>query len=338
MPRTQCKGILSGSAVLAALLLAAHLSGCALISPQQGAESIVDLAPAVAPGTGAARGAAEYSTGGEDKAVTAPMQEGGGGTDASQVPREDRLIILNQNLRMEVAEVDEAIASLREIAAKHKGTITDMQVSTDQGGPVYRYDETSGAESGALQAYVTVRVPNESAAAFVAEASALGKVLRQSQSSQDVTQEHVDLAARLGNLRAEEARLREFFGSAKKVSEMLEIERELSRVRGEIESIDAQKKYLERQAAMATVTFELVEPQAVVRPQGENWGFVDSVTQSVRAFVGTLNVLVVLLGPVLAIGTFVVLPIFLLARWLVLRARRRAAAAAAAPGRDDDGS
>lgn len=314
------------AAIAAALVLAALLSGCSLIAPQEASEPQSGAMPgAPAPADRALD--PNYSTSVEERAAVAPATTGGAGTDASQVPSEERLVILNQSLRMEVAGVDEAIASMRGMLAKHKATITDMQVSTDRDEPVYRYDETSGAQSGALQAYVTVRVPNDNLAAFVEEASALGKVLRQSQSSQDVTQEHVDLAARLANLRAEEARLREFFDSAKKVSEMLEIERELARVRGEIESIDAQKKYLERQAAMATVTFELVEPRPVVRPEGENWGFVDSVTQSIRAFVGTLNVLIVLLGPALAIAVFVALPLYLLVRVLIVRARKRAAAA-----------
>ncbi len=63
---------------------------------------------------------------------------------------------------------------------------------------------------------------------------------------------------------------------------MLAIEKELGRVRGEVESLDAQVTYLERQAAMATVTVEFTEPRAVVRPGGESWGFVDAITTGIR--------------------------------------------------------
>jgi len=125
------------------------------------------------------------------------------------------------------------------------------------------------------------------------EVSKLGTVRSQSESSDDVTQEHVDLSARLENLRAEEARLREFFDAAKSVEDMLSIERELARVRGEIESLDAQVSYLERQAAMATVTIELTEPASIVRPGGDDWGFRDAITAGIRGAAQVLKVLIV---------------------------------------------
>lgn len=323
--------------VIAAMMIVPTLGGCALLGADQAEilpmEGVSQDYSAPPPGSderlstdmGAAEGEALYA---EDKAVASePAPSGGAGADASAVPPEERLVILNQSLRLEVDEVDATITSMRDLVGKHAGQITDMQVSTDDDSPIYRYDESGYGGETALRAYITVRVPGDKVEAFIAEASALGKVLRQSQSAQDVTQEHVDLTARLGNLQAEEKRLREFFASAKKVSEMLEIERELARVRGEIESIDAQKKYLERQAAMATVTFELVEPKPVVRPSGESWGFMEAITQSIRAFVGTINVLVVVLGPLLALLIFVGLPAFLVIRWLVRRLRKRHVAA-----------
>ena len=71
-------------------------------------------------------------------------------------------------------------------------------------------------------------------------AEKLGKVLSESSADDDVTQQHVDLKARLTNAKAEEARLRTFFDQAKSVTDMLAIERELARVRGDIESMTAQ--------------------------------------------------------------------------------------------------
>jgi Flp pilus assembly protein TadB len=177
-----------------------------------------------------------------------------------------------------------------------------------------------------------IRVPATKYQAFIDEAAKLGKVLIQTENTDDVTQQHIDLKARLDNLRAQETRLREFFAKAKTVSEMLQIENELSRVRGEIESMAAQVAYLERQAAMATVTIELAEPKPLVRPGGVDWGVGTAFTSSVRAFVGTLNVLIVMLGPILAIGLFIVLPAYLIGRfvWRVVR-KRRAARTATAP-------
>lgn len=317
----------TGVTILAVLLVAAlALGGCSALQELGGAKS---GGTAVMPPT-----PDQYQTGsagapqvtGEEAArdlAVAPEAAAGAGADASKLASDERLIILDKTLRMQVEDVPGSVEGIRSLTAKYKGIVTNMQVSSDDDSPVY----SASGDGAVLAGWVTVRVPNAQFDAFVADASKLGKVLRQSQNSQDVTQEHVDLKARLGNLRAEEKRLREFFASAKKVSEMLEIERELSRVRGEIESLDAQVKYLERQAAMATVTFELVEPKPVVRPQGEDWGFVDALTQSVRAFVGTVNGLIVLLGPLAAIGLLVILPVWLVVRALMRRRRARSAAA-----------
>ena len=139
------------------------------------------------------------------------------------------------------------------------------------------------------------------------------------------------MSARLANLRAEEARLRTFFDDAKNVSEMLAIEQELSRVRGEIESLDAQVKYLERQAAMATVTIELTEDKPVVRPEGESWGFIEAITTGIR---GAANVLTFAITFLIATAPLWIaaLAAFFVVRAVIRRRKaKRLAAEAAAP-------
>ncbi|MDP3630092.1 MAG: DUF4349 domain-containing protein, partial [Actinomycetota bacterium] len=198
------------------------------------------------------------------------------------------------------------IDGIKAASKKHGGVITGMQVATDSGSPIYRNGTSGSVSDGtALLGYVVVRVPADKFEAFVSEVSGLGTVRYEAETSDDVTQQHVDLAARLENLRAEEKRLREFFTAAKDVKDMLAIEQELSRVRGEVESLDAQVKYLERQAAMATVTIDLNEPQAIVRPGGENWGFGDAVTTGFRGAAGAIQLIIVIaitLAPFLAIA------------------------------------
>jgi hypothetical protein len=258
----------------------------------------------------------------------------GTGTDAASVPASQRLIVRNKTMRIEVDAVSTAIDKLRAMASRDGADITQMQVATATDEQIYApmaQGDTSNTSGAALRAYMTIRVPAAKYQAFIDEAAKLGTVLLQTETTDDVTQQHIDLSARLDNLKAEELRLRDFFAKAKNVSEMLQIERELSRVRGEIESMAAQVAYLERQAAMATVTVELTEPKPLVRPSGIDWGVGTAFTDSVRAFVGTLNVLIVMLGPILALGAFVVLPALLIARfvWRSVRKRREARAAAA---------
>ncbi len=310
--------------VAATLLAVTAIAGCS-----GGKESSVDeltrddgstMVPSVAPEVAVTE---EYAA---DKAAQgAPSSEG---TSVNA----DRMVIRTQTLRLEVDSTPDAVEELRSLAESHSAVITDLQVATDTGEWLYRYDQYGSAvgDGAALRGWMTVRVPAESLDAFVSGARALGTVKFQSEGSEDVTQQHVDLTARLENLRAEEVRLRSFFDSAKTVEEMLLVETELNRVRQEIESLDAQVKYLERQAAMATVTIELTEKQPAVRPQGVDWGFRDAITSGFR---GAANVLTFAIAFIIATAPLwlVGLAAFFIVKAILRRRRVRRASAAAAP-------
>lgn len=255
---------------------------------------------------------------------------GSKGDAAVGVAEEDRMIIRSKTVRLEVESTADAVTEIRTIARTRNAIITGLQVATDDEGPVYRYDAQgySLGDGAGLRGWVTVRVPAADFEAFVDDISALGTVKYQAEGTDDVTQQHIDLSARLENLRAQEARLREFFEKATKVEEMLSIERELARVRGDIESLDAQVKYLERQAAMATVTIELVEPKPLVRPTGDTWGFGDAITTGIRGAAGVLTFglsFIIATSPVWGLGIVV----FFVARTIWRRRRRTHQAAAA---------
>lgn len=269
-----------------------------------------------------------------DSAGAPPAPAGGGprpeaGGDGGQPEGEpqadqDRLIIRSKTLRLEVESTTDTITKLRDAARSHGGHVSDLEVATDSDDWVYRTDGDGYpvGDGQNLRGWVTMRVPTDKFEAFVDEVSGFGTVKFQSEASDDVTQQHVDLSARLDNLRAQEERLREFFEAADDVEDMLAIEKELGRVRGEIESLDAQVTYLERQAAMATVTVELVEPREVVRPDGESWGFVQAITDGVRGAAGVLTSIitfVIATSPLWIVALVLYFPI----RGLVRRRRAR---------------
>jgi len=294
-----------------------------LVSP--GAPSIADGSKTGASGSGSTA---------EAPAPTSPSRQ-----DAStpSAVSSQQLVVVNKTMLIETAKVDDAIAKIRALVARDGAEISSMQVATASDEPIYLNPvpladgSTSSASAGPLRAYVTVRVPSDRYADFIAEAAKLGKVLTESETSDDVTQQHVDMKARLGNLQAEQSRLRQLFARAKSVKDMLAVEQELTRVQGDIESMQAQITYLERQAARATVTLELTEPKPIVRPAGTDWGVSTALTDSIRAFVATMNSLIVLLGPVIALLIFVALPAGLIA-WLVTRRlKKRRARVAATP-------
>jgi hypothetical protein len=324
-----------------ALALLAFAGGCARTATSEGSGGVATtlVAPAPAGVPGAISGAPSVGGSGGQSANSfagAPSVDTAKGAASTAAPVQS-LIVVNKTLRIETANVDAAIAKIRTLTTRDGGDITNMQVATATDQPISPVPLGGGttssgqASSVPLQAFVTVRVPAATYRAFVTDAAKLGRVLFQSETSDDVTQQHVDMQARLGNLQAEQTRLRQLFAKANKVSDMLAIEQELTRVQGDIESMQAQIAYLERQAAMATVTIELTEPTPIVSPAGTDWGVKTALTDAVRAFVNTMNGLIVLLGPALALLVFVGLPVWLIV-WVVRRSVRRRRASRSAPG------
>ena len=252
-----------------------------------------------------------------------------------------RMVVRTVSMRLKVDDVDKTARRVATLANASQGYVESMQVSTDSGGPVYApmTQATDGSQSQgstALGGYVTVRIPARSLEKFRADVAGLGKVVYESTDSQDVTAQHADLKARLKNLEATETGLRRLFDKAKTVNEMLAIQNQLTQVQGEIESLTAQIKVVEDQAAMSTVTVQLVGPESVVTPAGDDWGFTTAVRTAVRAFVGTINVLIVALGATLPLIVIVALVVILIV-WLVRRSGRKRLAkasseAAPAPG------
>lgn len=251
---------------------------------------------AQAPDAGAvlqSRDAATYgSTAGDAIAV-----EPAGGTSES-------LIVRNSQIEVRVDEIDAALTALRGAVAAADGEIAQMTVS--QGDAVLMEgDRATEVPAGPAHANVTIRVPAANLGQLEERVAALGVVLSQSASADDVTEAAIDLAARLKNLRAEEARLRSFLSKTTDVSELLEVERELARVRGEIESMDAQLTYLERQAARATLTVALSKPGPVAESSGISWALREAFARGITVAAAMITALVTVAVPVALIGVMV---------------------------------
>ncbi len=330
----------SAIAAIALVALAAFaLTGCGVWSGSDDSDGSLSVVPGKDSAVFDMPAEDRTMAGAPDMAEVDPAPGTGAGPDASQVPADERYIIRTVGVRVQVDDVEPAVESVRGEVERVGGVVTAVQVSTDESLPIYRWEAMGSLADGApLRGFVTARVPVDQVDAFLEAVSGLGAVTHQSADESDVTQEHIDLSARLANLEAQETRLREFFDRAENVEDMLGIERELGRVRGEIESITARIAFLERQSAMATVTVELAGRPSIVSPGGSDWGFIDALTRGVRGFVRTINGMIEL--------TMSALPLVIVAAlaWLVVRAlvrRRRSrdgtAAAGATGDRPDDG-
>jgi anti-sigma factor RsiW len=143
-------------------------------------------------------------------------------------------------------DFDSSRASLDGILARHNGYAADLNVATPQGA------------ARSLQA--SLRIPAPQLPAALAELKSLGRVELETQNGEEVTQEHADLAARLKNSRETEQRLQAILTQRTgKIGDVLEVEREIARVRGEIEHMEAEQKNLEHRVDFATIDLKLSE-------------------------------------------------------------------------------
>lgn len=109
------------------------------------------------------------------------------------------------------------------------------------------------------RAVLAVKVPQGSMMAFMEDVSRMGRVAGRSISGTDLADRIIDLEARLRGAREAEARLLELLDRARSVDEVLSIMREASRVRGEIEAMEAQLRNLETSISYAAITIEVSE-------------------------------------------------------------------------------
>ena len=125
-------------------------------------------------------------------------------------------------------------------------------------GDITAYDRPGSARS--LRG--TLRIPSTQFSAALAQLRALGRVTEDSQNAEDVTATVVDLDVRLANGRVTEKRLSQvLLNRTGSVTDVLEVEREVARVRTEIEQLEAQRTQLDRRIEYGTVTLEIVEEQ-----------------------------------------------------------------------------
>ncbi len=168
-----------------------------------------------------------------------------GDTAMAQAPLAP-LIIRTAQITLTTTDFAKARASLEEVLKRHGGHIGSMTVG-------------SPADAGqTLQA--TLRVPSAQLDAALAEVRKLGRVESEQQGGEEVTQQVVNLEARLGNARNTEGRLAEILRrSTGKITDVLAVEKEMDRVRGEIERMQAERKGLGDRIDFATLEVRVNE-------------------------------------------------------------------------------
>lgn len=144
---------------------------------------------------------------------------------------------------------------------------------------------------------LVLRVPSGNFSDLKTAVEGVGEVQHSETNRTDVTEQLVDLDARLRNLRAERDRLRQLYEQANETEDVLAVGKRLSDVQGEIERLEAKKRSLENRVAFSTLTVELSEPRpgpdVIETDQWYEVGIVSAFVSSVDGVVVTLRALAV---------------------------------------------
>jgi hypothetical protein len=294
--------------ILPTLALALALSACggATASQSSPLNQSLEAGPAAAPAMEAK-----------------PAADGGGATALDQgnppvnpqapgaQPDVQRLVIKTADLSLQVDSARDAEAALRVLVAQLGGYVVKV--------------ETSGADER-MSSHVIFRVPAERFDQALSGVQGLSKkVLARTVGGDDVTEEFVDLEARLKNLEATRDRLQSFLDKAENVDDALKVNQSLSDLQGQIEQLKGRRQFLERSASLSTISVTL-SPLPAITPivSEEGWQPLDVARDALRGLVGfgqglaTLVIVALVWAPVW-------LPFLLFGLWLSRRLRRRVA-------------
>jgi len=181
----------------------------------------------------------------------------------------------------------------------------------------YITSSNSSATEGSLTSgTLTIRVPVKAFEKVLAQLRKLGKVQSVTISGEDVTEEYVDLESRLKNLRAQEAILLKLMEKATSIQDTIAVESRLADIQMQIEQILGRKNYLDNRVTFATVQLTLFEPSAepIV-----GCGFREALEKAARAFVASVNGMILFLG---AVGPYLILTGMWIVIYLQLRRRK----------------
>jgi vacuolar-type H+-ATPase subunit I/STV1 len=246
----------------------------------------------------------------------------------------DRKIIYTVSLDLVVEDTEVAFQEVERLAEEIGGYVARSNMWQEDNHP-----------RGSL----TVRVPAERLDEALTKFKALAvDVEAERRDSQDVTEEYVDLTARLDNEKRTERELQELLetrSKSGKTADILEVHRELSSVRSQIEQIQGRMTYLDNLSAMATVEISLtpdVLTQPVVvagwRPKGTALQAIKMLVNALQGIADAAIMFFLLILPVLIVIAIPIVALILLLRFVVRRVRQRRKRAKAASAQPADGS
>ena len=226
--------------------------------------------------------------------------------DSGQITRSATMVLV-------VPDAASAATRLRSVAITHGGTVTTENV-------------VSGTKNSYGQSTVVLSVPADQLDGALTDIAAIGEVQLRTIQSTDVTAKVADVDARIKTMRDSIARMQELLTRAGSVSEIAQVESELTRRQSDLESLLAQQKALAQRVAQSPITVTLSTQPVVIEPPVPQTGFLAGLAAGWKALksftVGALTFVGALL-PFLVVFAIIGAPVV----WLVRRRRGRVASA-----------
>ncbi len=222
----------------------------------------------------------------------------------------ERKIIRNAEIIIETDSPNDGQRKIAAIAEKQGGFVVTSESRENQGNAQVAPSTT---------VTVVARVPATKFGDAVEEIHRIGgKILREKISGQDVTEEFIDIEARIRTKRALEMQFLEIMKQARKVSDALEVQNQLAEVRTEIERLEGRRRFLENQAALSTITITLQTPAPIVAAttsgfrHGVKMAFGDGLDTAAEIVLGVIRFVIVMIP----VALLILLPCWLLFKWL----------------------
>ncbi len=240
-------------------------------------------------------------------AMASMMQRGTAGKSA-ETPAIARKIIYDAQVDLVVESVDKAAKKVLGLVQQTNGYIAEQSVL--------------GSPGSTRSMRWKLRIPVEGFDSFVDSVAALGELEKNNRTSQDVTEQYFDIEARIKNKKLEEETLNKILQERSgKLEDVLKIEVELARVRGEVEQFEGRIRVLANLSSLATITLNIREREKYAPPApvvadfptqiARTWG--DSISELTRVGKGLV---------LFVVSTAVWIPFYLIGAilaWIVLR-------------------
>jgi len=262
---------------------------------------------------GYASGVVGGRVGGPGGGVNTPRAEPGRQTAPIVPVPTGRKLIRDAHAILEVPSVEQALAKLRAQIESAGGYVTA--------------ESRSRVARGVNRGDLTLRVPAAKLDTLVAGLASLGKVEQTWTTAGDITEEYFDLELRLNNQRQLQARLLELLNRAgNKLSDLLETERELARVRGEIEQLEGRQRFWDNRVSLATLMVMMHEPlPAVATAEGGPFAALKhSFSEAADNFVYAIAGVIAFTGGLIPIAAAILLGLWIIAKLWKLRKRSKA--------------